>query len=191
MASSKRRTKELTFDRVPRDVKRIADESMGRGALKSIWASVVESTTDSRPKFYLILRVVDGVPVGFALFHYAVISTRQFDYTIGVIDAVCVSSPYRGSGYGSMLTFNVLRRMSLHGVNRIEIVLKSAGMDDDGLPAEPILGSERFLYDLGFKKIAYIPEYWREDSISSSYDCLICHRRPDACTGVLFAVNES
>ena len=32
-----RRTKELTYDKVPVDVKRIADESMGRGALKSMW----------------------------------------------------------------------------------------------------------------------------------------------------------
>jgi GNAT superfamily N-acetyltransferase len=188
----KNKTKELTFDRVPRDVKRIADESIGRGALRSIWSSVVDETEDGHPKFYLILRVVDGIPVGFALFHYAIISTRQFDYTIGIIDAVCVSSPYRGSGYGSMLTFNVLRRMSLHGVNRIELVLKASGVDnDDCLPSEPILGSERFLYDLGFKKIAYVSEYWREDSINSSYDCPICHTRPDKCTGVLFAVNES
>jgi GNAT superfamily N-acetyltransferase len=187
---NKRKTRELTFDKVPSDVKRIADESMGRNALKSLWSSVVDNSPDGHPKFYLLLRVVDGIPVGFALFHYAIISTRQFDYTIGVIDAVCVSAPYRSSGYGAMLTFNVLRRMSLHGVNRIELVLKASGVDDDELPAEPILGSERFLYDLGFKKIAYLKEYWREDSLNCSYDCPICHDRPDRCTGMLLAINE-
>lgn len=188
---NRNKTRELTFSNVPIDVKRIADESLGRNVLKSIWTSVVENSKDGRPKFYLILRVVDGNPVGFALFHYSIISTRQFDYTIGVIDTVCVAAPYRGSGYGAMLTFNVLRRMSLHGVNRIELVLKAGGRDDDDLPVEPIMGSERFLYDLGFKKIAYLSDYWREDSINCSYDCLICHERPDKCVGVLFAINES
>lgn len=186
-----RRTKELTYDKVPVDVKRIADESMGKGALKSLWNSIVENTPGRNPKFYLILRVVDGEPVGFALFHYAIVSTRRFDYTIGVIDAVCVSTPYRGSGYGSMLTFNVLRRMSLHGVNRVELMLKAKKSDGDELPTLTTVGSERFLFDLGLKKIAYIEDYWREDSLTWGYDCVVCHERPDSCTGVLMAVNES
>ena len=188
---SRRQTKELTYDKVPNDVKRIADESMGKGALKSLWNSVVESTLDKKTKFYMILRVVDGIPVGFALFHYAIVSTRKFDYTIGVIDAVCVSTPYRGSGYGAMLTFNVLRRMSLHGINRVELMLKARKTDEDDIPGEPIMGSERFLFDLGFKKIAYVDDYWREDSLNWSYDCLVCHERPDECTGILMAINET
>lgn len=189
---AKRQTKSLTFERIPDDVKRIADESLGRGALKSIWNSVVESTPDHDPKFYLILRLVEGEPVGFALFHYAVVSTRMFDYVIGVIDAVCVSAPYRGNGYGAMLTYNVLRRMTRHGVNRVEIMLKaSKGDDEDDLPGVAMLGSERFLFDIGFKKIAYLDDYWREDSTDWPYDCPVCRQRPDSCTGVLMAVNES
>ena len=187
----KRKTKELTFDQVPADGKRIADESMGKGALKSLWTSIVESTPGGRPKFYLILRVVDGEPVGFALFHYASISTKRFTYTIGVIDTVCVSAPYRSYGYGAMLTFNVLRRMSIHGINRVELVLKAGSKDGDDLPGEPILGSERFLFDLGFRRIDYIDDYWREDSLECAYDCPICHSRPDRCVGVLMAINES
>ena len=73
MLAKKKQTRSLTYDRVPEDVKRIADESIGRGALKSIWNSVVESTPGKNPKFYLILRLVEGEPVGFALFHYAIV----------------------------------------------------------------------------------------------------------------------
>lgn len=188
---NRRATKELTFDRVPTDVKRIADESLGKGALRSMWMSIVESTPGGKPTFYMILRLVEGQPVGFALFHYASLSTQKFKYTIGVIDAVCVSAPYRSSGYGAMLTFNVLRRMSVHGINRVELALKAGSKDNDELPGEPILGSERFLFDLGFRRIAYIDNYWREDSIEYPYDCPICHSKPDKCMGIVMAVNES
>ncbi len=191
MLAKKKQTRSLTYDRVPEDVKRIADESIGRGALKSIWNSVVESTPGKNPKFYLILRLVEGEPVGFALFHYAIVRTAAFDYVVGIIDAVCVSSPYRGSGYGAMLTHNVLRRMTRHGVNRVEVMLKAARDLMEDVPGLPMMGSERFLFDLGFKKIAYLDEYWREDSIDWPYECLVCRSRPDTCTGVLMAVNES
>lgn len=191
MLAKKKQTRSLTYDRVPEDVKRIADESIGRGALKSIWNSVVESTPGKNPKFYLILRLVEGEPVGFALFHYAIVRTSAFDYVVGIIDTVCVSSPYRGSGYGAMLTHNVLRRMTRHGVNRVEIMLKAARDLMEDVPGLPMMGSERFLFDLGFKKIAYLDEYWCEDSIDWPYECPVCRSRPDTCTGVLMAVNES
>lgn len=191
MLAKKKQTRSLTYDRVPEDVKRIADESIGRGTLKSIWNSVVESTPGKNPKFYLILRLVEGEPVGFALFHYAIVRTSAFDYVVGIIDAVCVSSPYRGSGYGAMLTHNVLRRMTRHGVNRVEIMLKAARDLMEDVPGLPMMGSERFLFDLGFKKIAYLDEYWHEDSIDWPYECPVCRSRPDTCTGVLMAVNES
>jgi hypothetical protein len=184
-------SKNLTYDLVPSDVKRIADESLGKGVLKTIWNSVTESTPNKRPKFYMILRVVNGEPVGFALFHYAILKTKRFSYTIGILDAVCVDPIYRGCGYGAMLTFNVLRRMSLHGINRVELMLKARNVDDDNLPVGPIMGSERFLFDLGFKKIAYINDFWREDSLMWGYDCAACHKIPDECVGILLAINES
>ena len=41
--TKKKQTRSPTYDRVPEDVKRIADEPIGRGALKSISNSEVES----------------------------------------------------------------------------------------------------------------------------------------------------
>jgi GNAT superfamily N-acetyltransferase len=182
----------LTFANVPSDVKKIADESIGKNALESLWRAVEANSPNGDVVFYLILRVVSGVPVGFALFHYEVMTSDKFSYTIGIVDTVCVATRYRGNGYGSMLTFNVLKRMSMHGVNRVELVLKSPSeMDVDSIPSVPILGSERFLYDLGFKKIAYLKGHWEEDSMNYNYDCPLCHTIPDSCIGTLMAISEN
>jgi GNAT superfamily N-acetyltransferase len=189
---AKKKTAALTFDNVPYDVKKIADATIGENALESIWRSVESSSPDGDVVFYLILRVVAGVPVGFALFHYEVMPSGKFTYTIGIVDAVCVDARYRGNGYGSMLTFNVLKRMSMHGVNRVELVMKiNPDMDEDTIPTVPLLGSERFLYDLGFKKIAYLKNHWEIDSMEYNYDCPLCHHIPDTCTGVLMTISET
>lgn len=177
----------LTFEMVPRDVLRIAAKSIGEGALESTWRSIEDLTDDGAVVFYLLLRVVEGDPVGFALFHYERMESSGFSYVIGIIDAVCTAPAYRGQGYGAMLTFNVLKRMSIHGVNRIELVLKSAPNADFSAP----MGSERFLFDLGFKKVAYLHNHWAQDSMNHPYDCPVCHERPDSCVGVLMAINET
>lgn len=193
MPVARRKTKPLTsYDDVPKDVKKIANEMMGRGALESLWNTIVDDSPNGRPAFNILLRVVDGAPIGFALFHYETMSSENFSYTIGIIDAVCVRSSYVGNGYGSILTFNVLRRMSLHGVNRIEAVLKEPSSDSTDLDTgSPTMGSERFLFDLGFKKVAYLEDHWHYPSIDYPYDCIVCHEQPDSCTGVLMAINES
>lgn len=220
--AARRKTKPLTsYDDVPRDVKRIADEVMGKNALESLWNTIIDDAPSGRPSFNLLIRVANGHPVGFALFHYEMVNTKNFQYVIGIIDAVCVRPEYAGKGYGAILTFNVLRRMSLHGVNRIEIILKAPAHDDmsavaadddargaadDSNPladdaagdststelsmTEPYSGSERFLYDLGFRKIAYLEEHWYYQSMDYPYTCIVCDTRPDTCKGILMAINE-
>lgn len=192
VATARRRTRPLTsYDDVPKDVKRIANEMLGRGALESLWNTIVDDSPSGRPAFNILLRVVDGQPIGFALFHYETMSSNDFVYTIGIIDTVCVRNAYANNGYGSILTFNVLRRMSLHGVNRIEAVLKEPSDRNADIDAGPTMGSERFLFDLGFKKVAYLEDHWHYASIDYPYDCIVCHEQPDSCTGVLMAINES
>lgn len=200
----RRKSKPLTsYNDVPRDVKRIADETMGKGALESLWSAIVDDAPNGNPSFNLLIRVANGHPVGFALFHYETVNTRNFEYVIGIIDAVCVREEYAGKGYGAILTFNVLRRMSLHGVNRIEIILKSPvetmngdtdddpeTMDVNTSMSEPYSGSERFLYDLGFRKIAYLEEHWYYQSMDYPYTCIVCQSNPDTCKGILMAINE-
>lgn len=174
------------------DLIRIADDSLGYGALESMWRAIEEDVPNV--SFYVILRVIEGEPIGFALFHYERLRSKRFSYTVGVVDTICVAEAYRGSGFGSFLTFNVLKRMSAHGVNRVELVMKEPSTEtaslQDVTPGKLMVGSERFLYDLGFKKVQYLPKYWAADSEDRNYDCALCHGIPDTCTGVLFAVNE-
>ena len=61
-------------------------------------------------------------------------------YTTGIIDCVCVSPAYRKEGFGTLLTFGALRKMAAYGVNRVELMLKTPGIDDrDGEPGIPLV----------------------------------------------------
>ena len=115
----------------------------------------------------------------------------NFKYRVGIIDMLCVLPEYRNRSYGAIITFHVLKAMSAVGVNRIELLIREpATKEYDDYPNMPTIGSERFLYDLGFKKVAYFPEFWKQQSQRYSYSCHICNSVPDECTGVLMAMNE-
>ena len=112
----------LTYDLIPDDVKAIADESIGPGALQAIWRT--HSSANGECPFNLMWKIVDGVSVGFALYHYESITNGAFSYRVGIIDMLCVSPTYRKMSYGAVITFHVLKAMSTVGVNRIEMIMR-------------------------------------------------------------------
>lgn len=178
-------TSQLTYQSLPREIKRIANDSLGNGVLRSLFSYA--------NTYHLIIKISDGVFIGFALYHF---HTERMDdgtvYTVGVIDAVCVDTAYRKSGFGTLLTFGVLRKMSAYGVDRVELMLKTPRLDDrDGEAGVPLIGSEKLLAYLGFRRVEVFEERFLEPSVRYSYDCLFCGNRPDTCRAVLYAIDSA
>lgn len=174
----------LTYASLPLEVKKIANESLGLGVLKSLF--------NYSHTYHLMIKISDGAFIGFALYHFQTTRLKGGkSYVTGVIDAVCVSTPYRREGFGTLLTFGVLRKMSAHGADRVELMLKTPGVDDrDGEPGVPLLGSEELLFCLGFRKVKVYDRHYEEKSKKYNYDCLFCGNRPDTCKAVLYAIND-
>ncbi len=173
----------LTYAVLPVEIKRIANDSLGLGVLKSLF---VYGNTYS-----LMIKISDGVFIGFALYHYQTTKVGDENLTTGVIDCVCVSAPYRKEGFGTLLTFGVLRKMSAYGADRVELMMKVPPIADREFePGIPIIGSPELLVALGFKPIKKYHEYWAAKSEKFGYDCFFCGNKPDSCDGVLYAITE-
>lgn len=175
----------LTYSSLPVEIKKIANDSLGIGVLKSIFSY---SYT-----YHLMIKISDGIIVGFALYHFQNARMKNGGtYVTGVVDCVCVAAPYRREGFGTSLTFGVLRKMSAHGADRVELMLKSPGVDDrDGEPGVPVLGSEELLLALGFRKVQVYHDHYGQKSRQYNYDCRFCGNKPDTCNAVLYAINDS
>lgn len=139
-----------------------------------------------------MIKISDGAFIGFVLYHYERKKMGKRTYTTGVIDAVCVDLEYRKEGFGTLLTFGVLRKMSAQGVDRVEITLKAPDVyDAETMPTVPILGSPDLLKALGFRMIDTIPGCYYKQSQKYGYDCIVCADRPCSCRGILFAINAT
>lgn len=174
----------LTYASLPSEIKKIANESLGLGVLRSMFSYA--------NTYHLIIKISDGIFIGFALYHFH--TTRMSDgtvYTTGVVDGVCVSTAYRKEGFGTLLTFSVLRKMSAYGVDRVELMLKTPQIDDrDGEPGFPLIGNEHLLSSMGFRKVEQFDKYFEQSSRKFAYDCLFCGNRPDTCMAVLYAIDN-
>lgn len=173
----------ITYSSLPSEIKNIANASLGLGVLKSLFTY---SNT-----YHLMIKISDGAFIGFALYHF---EKRRYDdgeaLVKGVIDCVCVAPAYRKDGFGTLLTFGVLRKMSAYGADRVEIMLKSpASPGDDGEPGVPLSGSPDMLRSLGFSIVETFENYYERGSRKYGYDCILCGNRPDSCHGILFAID--
>lgn len=175
----------LTYAALPIEIKKIANNSLGLGVLKSLFSYA--------HTYHLILKIHQGEFIGFALYHFRESQLSSGDkFVTGVIDAICVDLPYRKEGFGTLLTLGVLRKMSSYGVDRVEMILKTPRVDDiDGEPGVPIIGNEEFLKSLGFRRIKVYEDFYRKKSMKYGYDCILCGARPDRCKGVLYAIDNT
>ncbi len=174
----------LSYASIPTEIKQIANESLGLGVLKSLF--------NYSHTYHLMIKISDGIFIGFALYHFQ--NTKMGNgknYVTGVIDCVCVATPYRKEGFGTLLTFSTLRKMSAYGADRVELLLKTPGMDDrDGEPGIPLIGSEQLLFCLGFRKVTKYDDHYVNKSLKYGYDCKFCGNKPDTCKAVLYAIND-
>lgn len=175
----------LTYASLPIEIKKIANNSLGLGVLRSLFSY---SHT-----YHMILKIHQGEFIGFSLYHFREKPMHDGGkFVTGVIDAVCVDLPYRKEGFGTLLTLGTLRKMSAYGVDRVEMVLKTPLIDDiDGEPGVPIVGNENFLKSLGFRKIKVYDDHYEKKSLKYGYDCILCGNRPDRCKGVLYAIDNT
>lgn len=171
----------LTYASLPKEVKRIGEKSLGAGFLRSLFSYGKD--------YSLIIKVSDGIVVGFSLYHYDVKTLAPGKtYKTGVIDCICVDTPYRREGFGSFITFSTLRKMGACGADRIEIVLKKPEKDlDDCDPGVPLEGSEIMLQSLGFRKIKEFKKVFYSMSEKKGFECAFCGQYPDVCDGILYA----
>lgn len=173
----------LTYASLPIEIKKIANESLGLGVLKSLFSY---SHT-----YYLMIKISDGAFIGFALYHFQNTTVAGKTLVTGSIDAVVVAPAYRKEGFGTLLTFGVLRKMSAHGADRVEIMLKMPGtIDSDSTPGVPLIGNEDVLSALGFTLVKEYEGHYVEKSKKYSYDCKFCADRPDSCIGLLYSITE-
>lgn len=174
---------QLTYASIPTEIKQIANDSLGLGVLRSLF-----STSNT---YHLMIKISDGQFIGFSLYHFK--TTRMKDgstYTTGVIDCICVAAPHRQAGFGTLLTFGTLRKMSSYGADRVELMLKTPGVEDrDGEPGIPLVGSDKLLRCMGFRKIKVYDDYFEKQSRKFGYDCNYCGNAPDTCKGVLYSIN--
>lgn len=174
----------LTYASLPIEIKKIANESMGLGSLKSLFSY--------KYTYHLMIKISDGAFIGFSLYHFDNTKIGNESITTGVIDCVCVAAPYRKEGFGTLLTFGTLRKMSAYGADRVELTLKSPGMDNrDGEPGVPLIGSEELLNNLGFRLVDVIHDAYVRKSKKYGYDCTFCGNNPDTCLGVLYVIDSS
>lgn len=174
----------LTYSSLPSEIKSIANESLGHGVLKSLF--------DYSKTYHLMIKISDGEFLGFVLYHFEKRKIGGKNYITGIIDALCVKKEHRMNGFGTLLTFGVLRKMSSQSVDRVEITLKTPEFyDRETMPNVPILGSPELLKAIGFREVDIIPDYYYRQSQKYGYDCIICNERPCTCKGILFAINSS
>lgn len=173
----------LTYASLNQDIKQIAKEALGLGALRALFSYA--------HTYHLMIKISDGAFIGFSLYHFEETHLKGGqEYVTGVIDCICVAEPYRRDGFGTLLTFGTLKKMAAYGVDRVELMLKTPRLEDrDGEPGIPLAGRGGLLQNLGFKEVRVYPDYYLEPSKKYGFECSFCGNRPDTCSGVLYSIN--
>jgi ribosomal protein S18 acetylase RimI-like enzyme len=172
----------LTYSSLPIELKRIATKSLGMGFLKTLFSY--------NHTYHLMIKISDGIFIGFSLYHFETSKINK-ECVTGVIDCICVDEPYRKEGFGTLLTYGTLRKLSSYGADRVEMALKTPSMDNrDGEPGVPLIGSEELLKSLGFKFVDVRSDYYVARSKKYRYDCAFCGNNPDTCKNVLYSIDS-
>lgn len=175
----------LTYASLPPEIKAMANESLGTGVLKSMFNSASHT-------FHMVIKISNGQFVGFGLYHFKNMSIPgKGRITVGVIDCICVATPYRRDGFGTLITFSVLRKIASYGAKRAEMVLKTPTVEDrDGEPGIPLIGSQKVLQTLGFRRVKEYNNHFMTQSKRWGYECRFCGTWPDRCMGILYVIDD-
>lgn len=173
----------LTYASIPDEVKLIAKDSLGLGVLRSLLSYA--------HTYHLIIKISDGDVVGFSLYHFEETQGSSGEsYIVGVVDCICVKDIYRRDGFGTILTFQTIRKMHAYGARRVELVLKTPAPEDfDSTPGFPFGGNGSLLCAMGFRKVKDFEGYFEQLSQRGNYLCRFCEQYPDTCQASLFVID--
>lgn len=97
---------------------------------------------------------------------------------IGMLHVTAVDKSYEKQGIGTALIAHAIDTLFSH--DRPLTVTTTAWSDNQGVH----VGGP--LHCNGFRKIGYLADYWREDSLARGYECPTCGKPPCHCTASIF-----
>jgi ribosomal protein S18 acetylase RimI-like enzyme len=97
-------------------------------------------------------------------------------HRLGVLQSVAVKPSCRGHGIGRALSRAVLDHLKGAGATAVLAVSWESGTRDS---------SAGMLEAVGFRPVARVEEFWKEDSLRSGYCCPRCGN-PCRCAGILY-----
>lgn len=171
----------LAYSDLPSDLKKLAKSSLGSGVLRSLFRY--------RYTYHLMVKAIGDDIVSMVLYHYESEGRDESRLIVGVIDCVCVDPNYRGQGFGTLITFATIRKMSASGATSVESIVKLPAKDDGPRNRKPYsVKLDEFMRSLGFELQGYRDNYYVKNSLKYRYTCAICESLPDECRGAHYTI---
>lgn len=173
----------LSYTSLPTELKRLAKSSLGAGVLKSLFRY--------RYTYHIMVKADGDTFVSMVLYHYENEVKEGRKITVGVIDCVCVDPNYRSQGFGTLITFATIRKMSVSGAEQIETVMKLPQEDQPKKNWKPFSQKlDEHMRSLGFSLRGYSDNYYMKSSMKYRYSCIICDSLPDECRAAHYAITS-
>lgn len=166
------------------DIQRIADNRLGSAYLSSSEFLDKEWVTYSAYKGNRVVGFLCASLFPLAVFQHRYVALASLlgpgflTDPIGVMHVAAVDSSYERQGIGTALISHGFD--ALFGVEKPVTVVTTAWADHQGVHIGGPLNRN------GFRKIGYLPDYWRADSLARGYECPTCGKPPCHCTASVF-----
>lgn len=106
-------------------------------------------------------------------------ATRRLDLTrLGILKSIVVAAPCRGRGIGAALSGAAIERLRQAGCSTLVTVSWASGESS----------SAGMFERLGFKQLARVAEFWKDDSIRRGYHCPRCGQ-PCTCAAIVYVLD--
>lgn len=144
-----------------------------------------------RYTYHIMVKAVEDEIVSMVLYHYESEVRSGKKMVIGIVDCVCVDPRYRNQGFGTLITFATLRKMSASGAVEVESTVKLPAKDDGPKNRKPYsVKLNDFMRSLGFELRSYNDNYYVKSSIKYRYSCAICKTLPDECRAAHYVIDS-
>lgn len=171
----------LSYSSLPPELKKLAKNSLGSGVLRSLFRY--------RYVYHIMVKAIENEIVSMVLYHYESEKKDGEKIVVGVVDCICVDPQYRGQGFGTLITFATLRKMSSSGATEVEALMKLKSKDDGPKNRKPYsVRLDEFMRSLGFEFLSYNDNYYMKSSMKYRYSCAICESLPDECRAAHYVI---
>lgn len=171
----------LSYSGLPPELKKLAKSSLGSGVLRSLFRY--------RYTYHIMVKAIEDELASMVLYHYETEKKDGKLAIVGVVDCVCVDPRYRGQGFGTLITFATLRKMSASGATEVEALVKLPAEDNGPKNRKPYsVKLDEFMRSLGFEFLSYSDNYYMKSSMKYRYSCSICESLPDECRAAHYVI---